>query len=81
MLKFLHTWSHVRSHFFDFIPCKTRGVNPIAWLRDVLNRIPKHKANRLLEHLLEKDKKKRENLDFSNFPALVPRAGIEPACQ
>jgi len=33
--------------------CKARGVDPMAWLTDILNRIPDHKANRLLELLPE----------------------------
>lgn len=30
---------------------KARGIDPMAWLTAVLNRIPDHKANRLLELL------------------------------
>ncbi len=33
--------------------CKVRGVDPMAWLTNVLNRIPDHKANQLPELLPE----------------------------
>ncbi len=33
--------------------CKARGADPMAWHTDILNRIPDHKANRLLELLPE----------------------------
>ena len=34
-----------------FATCKMNGVNPYQWLRDVLNRIPEHRVNRLHELL------------------------------
>ena len=34
-----------------FATCKINKVEPLAWLTDVLNRIPEHKANRLNELL------------------------------
>ncbi len=34
-----------------FASCKTHNINPHAWLCDVLNRIPEHKANKLQELL------------------------------
>ena len=34
-----------------FATCKVANVNPLAWLTDVLNRIPDHKANKLYELL------------------------------
>lgn len=34
-----------------FATCKINGIEPLAWLTDVLNRIPDHKANKLSELL------------------------------
>jgi len=34
-----------------FATCKINNVEPLAWLTDVLNRIPEHKANKLTELL------------------------------
>lgn len=34
-----------------FATCKINNVEPLAWLTDVLNRIPEHKANKLSELL------------------------------
>ncbi|MCF6319475.1 MAG: IS66 family transposase [Proteobacteria bacterium] len=34
-----------------FATCKINNVEPLAWLTDVLNRIPEHKANKLIELL------------------------------
>lgn len=34
-----------------FASCKTKGINPWEWLRDVLGRIPEHPVNRLEELL------------------------------
>ena len=34
-----------------FATCKVAGVNPLAWLTDVLNRIPDHKVNKIHELL------------------------------
>ncbi|MEM1009597.1 MAG: transposase, partial [Myxococcota bacterium] len=34
-----------------FATCKVNGVEPYQWLKDVLDRIPEHKANRLAELL------------------------------
>ena len=34
-----------------FATCKINDTEPLAWLTDVLNRIPEHKANKLFELL------------------------------
>lgn len=40
-----------------FATCKINGVEPLAWLTDILTRIPEHKANKLHELLPQKWKK------------------------
>ena len=45
-----------------FATCKVHGINPHAWLSDVINRIPEHKANKLSELLPNNWKPK--NLDM-----------------
>ena len=39
------------SFYSFFATCKINDVEPLAWLTDVLNRIPEHKANKLHELL------------------------------
>ncbi|WP_416372471.1 transposase domain-containing protein [Aquimarina algiphila] len=34
-----------------FATCKINNINPYTWLKDVLERIPEHKANKLVELL------------------------------
>lgn len=41
-----------------FATCKINNVEPLAWLTDVLNRIPEHKANKLAELLPQNSKTK-----------------------
>jgi len=37
--------------YLFFATCKINDAEPFAWLTDVLNRIPEHKANKLSELL------------------------------
>ena len=41
--------------------CKQNDVEPFAWLKDVISRIPDHKANRLMELLPQNWKPLPEN--------------------
>jgi transposase len=42
---------HAAMFYSFFATCKINNVEPLAWLTDVLNRIPDHKANKLSELL------------------------------
>jgi transposase len=47
-----HNAAQNAAMFYSFFAtCKVNDVNPLAWLTDVLNRIPDHKANKLEELL------------------------------
>ena len=47
-----HNAAQNAAMFYSFFAtCKVADVNPLAWLTDVLNRIPDHKANKLQELL------------------------------
>ena len=43
-----------------FATCKTHNINPHAWLSDILNRIPEHKANKLHELLPQNWKENKD---------------------
>jgi transposase len=42
---------HAAMMYSFFATCKINDINPLEWLTDVLNRIPEHKANKLVELL------------------------------
>lgn len=42
---------HAAMFYSFFATCKINKVEPLAWLTDILNRIPEHKANKLTELL------------------------------
>jgi transposase len=42
---------HAAMFYSFFATCKINNIEPLAWLTDVLNRIPDHKANKLTELL------------------------------
>ena len=47
-----HEGAQRAAMFYSFFgTCKRNNINPFEWLRDVLERIPTHKANRLDELL------------------------------
>lgn len=47
-----HNAAQNAAMFYSFFAtCKVADVNPLAWLTDILNRIPDHKANKLNELL------------------------------
>lgn len=42
---------HAAMFYSFFATCKINKIEPLAWLTDILNRIPEHKANKLTELL------------------------------
>ncbi len=46
-----------------FATCKINGIEPYAWLHDVLKRVPEHKANKL-EELLPQNWKQNHSIDI-----------------
>lgn len=49
---------HAAMFYSFFASCKINNIEPQAWLTDVLNRIPEHKANKLGELLPQNGKAK-----------------------
>jgi transposase len=58
----LHESAQRAAMFYSFFgTCKKHNVNPFEWLRDVLERIPTHKANKLTELLPQNWQKSQNN--------------------
>ena len=53
---------HAAMFYSFFATCKINNVEPLAWLTDVLNRIPDHKANKLIKLLPQNLKTKSSPL-------------------
>ncbi|MDT8394411.1 MAG: transposase domain-containing protein [Bacteroidales bacterium] len=49
--------------FYSFFgTCKRHDINPYEWLKDVLESIPQHKANKLDELLPQNWQKLKDNI-------------------
>jgi hypothetical protein len=49
--------------YFFFGTCRKNNINPFEWLKDVLERIPAHKANKLFELLPQNWQQQPDNME------------------
>jgi len=57
-----HAGAQSAAMFYSFFgTCRKNHINPFEWLKDVLERIPTHKANMLFELLPQNWQKRQEN--------------------